>query len=480
MRTLLRSTTTAPGEIAPARPDMLQPPRDERRASSETPLLSDSKSPTSRRLFDLSNSILRYTVQESAAGVIAAEYWVMDDSSVSDGPKLRRPHGAWFLDAAFEAPPDGAEACAARFRSGAEDDAAATPCAVGVGLVGILYSAIGAGGVDWRDLAQMDEDPDLPTDEHVSNAKSWCGFVAGVGFDDGTGSGGSKGLMILYARATADLKSFQTEANANYLRACAGLCGSLATASRAARVLQRSKSQSSAHRKLSLLRTLTKAGWIGAAQLSNKKDDESGVASLWAWCQGELLAERARLYVRKFYGVGATPLAPSSWYQAGFSFVGALLTSIAILAVNGAMMRLSGDPISLGSLGAMMTMHFAAFNSPLAQPRNVLGGNIIAASIAFIYLRLPEFADYLHVGHLVRPWPYWLAAALAPATAIALMQKLGFTHPPAGAIALYVVTTQGLTWRWIFFPLVAGNSLCIFAAMTFNNLSTYRQYPIYW
>ena len=36
--------------------------------------------------------------------------------------------------------------------------------------------------------------------------------------------------------------------------------------------------------------------------------------------------------------------------------------------------------------------------------------------------------------------PKWLAASLAPATAIALSQRVNVLHPPAGAAALIFVT----------------------------------------
>ena len=78
----------------------------------------------------------------------------------------------------------------------------------------------------------------------------------------------------------------------------------------------------------------------------------------------------------------------------------------------------------------------------------------------------------------------WVAKALAPATAIAAMAKLGLTHPPAGAACFIYIsapaaaTNQG--WLFLLCPLLAGNIICCVMAMVINNLSDKRQYPLYY
>ena len=79
----------------------------------------------------------------------------------------------------------------------------------------------------------------------------------------------------------------------------------------------------------------------------------------------------------------------------------------------------------LGSYGALVAILFGAPNSSFAQPRAVIGSNMIAATIAVT-------THYLHV-------PKDAAVAIAPATAIAINQRLGLLHPPAGAAALIFV-----------------------------------------
>lgn len=50
----------------------------------------------------------------------------------------------------------------------------------------------------------------------------------------------------------------------------------------------------------------------------------------------------------------------------------------------------------------MWAMHYAAFNSPLAQPRSVIGGNAVAAVTALLYLEsvrtAPNTLFYMHLS----------------------------------------------------------------------------------
>lgn len=52
--------------------------------------------------------------------------------------------------------------------------------------------------------------------------------------------------------------------------------------------------------------------------------------------------------------------------------------------------------------GQMWAMHYAAFNSPLAQPRSVIGGNAVAAVTALLYLEsvrtAPNTLFYMHLS----------------------------------------------------------------------------------
>jgi CBS-domain-containing membrane protein len=68
-------------------------------------------------------------------------------------------------------------------------------------------------------------------------------------------------------------------------------------------------------------------------------------------------------------------------------------------------------------------------DAPLAQPRALFGGHfiggLVGVCITKLFLLLPTEERYTELQ--------WLAASLACATAIVLMQVTGTTHPPAGS-----------------------------------------------
>jgi len=73
----------------------------------------------------------------------------------------------------------------------------------------------------------------------------------------------------------------------------------------------------------------------------------------------------------------------------------------------------------IGSFGASAVLIYGAIQSPLAQPRNLMGGHIISAIIGVAVFKI-------FGGHLC------LALSLAVATAIAAMHATKTLHPPGG------------------------------------------------
>ena len=80
--------------------------------------------------------------------------------------------------------------------------------------------------------------------------------------------------------------------------------------------------------------------------------------------------------------------------------------------------------------------------------------------------------------------PQWVAVALVPATAIAINQRMGLLHPPAGAASLIFVSAgkriTDLGWMYVLMPLLVGNLVCCAMAAAINNLSKTRQYPVFY
>jgi CBS-domain-containing membrane protein len=116
--------------------------------------------------------------------------------------------------------------------------------------------------------------------------------------------------------------------------------------------------------------------------------------------------------------------------------------------------------------GASSVLLFGAPAAPFSQPRNVLGGHLIAALtgvIINILLGTSYFAIAVGVG-----------------LAIALMVKLNAVHPPAGATAFIGVTASGGNFLWVLNPVALGAIILIIVAVLVNNLDKKRNYPSYW
>jgi len=80
----------------------------------------------------------------------------------------------------------------------------------------------------------------------------------------------------------------------------------------------------------------------------------------------------------------------------------------------------------IGSFGASAVLVYGAIKSPLAQPRNLIGGHVISGLVGVACWQV--FGATL-----------WVAAALAVSLAIVAMLATKTLHPPGGATALIAV-----------------------------------------
>ena len=124
----------------------------------------------------------------------------------------------------------------------------------------------------------------------------------------------------------------------------------------------------------------------------------------------------------------------------------------------------------IGSFGASAVLLYGAILSPLAQPRNVVGGHLISAIIGVSIFRM--------LGDS------YVAAGLAVSLAIAAMIVTDTLHPPGGATALIAVigsdTVHDLGFLYIFVPVGLGALLLLLVALIVNNIPKTRRYPLYW
>lgn len=155
-----------------------------------------------------------------------------------------------------------------------------------------------------------------------------------------------------------------------------------------------------------------------------------------------------------------------------WSWVGAFLGISAVAWANWLVLTEGGDHLPLiGSMGASAVLVYGAPRSPLAQPRNLVGGHIVSALVGVACQQL--------LGHLPE-----LAGPVAVATAIALMQLTKTLHPPGGATALIAVAgseeIHRLGFLYVLAPVGLGALLLLLVALLVNNLPSTRRYPELW
>jgi CBS-domain-containing membrane protein len=175
-------------------------------------------------------------------------------------------------------------------------------------------------------------------------------------------------------------------------------------------------------------------------------------------------------YLRKMGGTTQSPPRVSLG-EIVWSWVGAFL-GISLVAFINYNYREGTDLILLvGSLGASAVLIYGALKSPLAQPRNFLGGHIISALIGVSAFKL--LAPHI-----------WLAAALAVATSLAVMHASRTLHPPGGATALIAVIggpkIHQMGYLYALCPVAAGAALMLLVALLVNNIPATRRYPEFW
>ena len=122
----------------------------------------------------------------------------------------------------------------------------------------------------------------------------------------------------------------------------------------------------------------------------------------------------------------------------------------------------------IGSFGASSVLIYGAIQSPLAQPRNLVGGHLVSAFIGVcVYKLVPD--------------PIWVSAPLAVSLSIVAMQMTKTLHPPGGATALIAVIgtpkIKALGFMYVLSPVLSGVLILLLVAIIANNLTKNRKYP---
>lgn len=151
-----------------------------------------------------------------------------------------------------------------------------------------------------------------------------------------------------------------------------------------------------------------------------------------------------------------------------WSFIGAFAGIGLIAFVQSHSLTQYENIFLIGSFGASSVLIYGAIQSPLAQPRNLIGGHLISAFIGVSIYKL--FPDII-----------WLTAPMAVALSIVAMQITKTLHPPGGATALIAVTgTPKITtlgYMYVLSPVLTGCLILFGVALIFNNITRNRKYP---
>lgn len=124
----------------------------------------------------------------------------------------------------------------------------------------------------------------------------------------------------------------------------------------------------------------------------------------------------------------------------------------------------------IGSFGASAVLIYGATNSPLAQPRNLIGGHLLSALIGVTIAK-----------HISSPDLLWLASALSVSISIVIMQITKTMHPPGGATALIAnigsEKIRNIGYFYVVSPVLSGVLILLIIALLINNIPNDRDYP---
>ncbi len=162
-------------------------------------------------------------------------------------------------------------------------------------------------------------------------------------------------------------------------------------------------------------------------------------------------------YFAKLYTKERSPLKVN-FKDSLIGLIGGFIT-IGLLAY---LTKETKTPWIIAPFGASCVLAFGAWNAPLSQPRNIIGGHIIATTIGILCYNL--------LGNTP------ISLALGVGISIFAMLLTKTTHPPAGADPL-VVIVAGSSWSFLIHPLILGCLVIVILAIIINNLSNVRKYP---
>ena len=177
-------------------------------------------------------------------------------------------------------------------------------------------------------------------------------------------------------------------------------------------------------------------------------------------------------FVEKAKGVPGAASPSTSLNDILFAGVGTFL-GIGTLSMIHYGLATIDETMILGSFGATSVLIFGAPAAPFSQPRNVIGGHLVAAFCGVCA------AQFIHIPFDMPQ----LAAPLAVSLACMSMMATRTVHPPAGGTALIAALGSTQLQEMGFYYLVPtafGATSLVCLGVLINNLHPNRAYPNYW
>lgn len=184
-----------------------------------------------------------------------------------------------------------------------------------------------------------------------------------------------------------------------------------------------------------------------------------------------MIERRLSDYLRKMRGTtrGSPPRVSNE--EIFWSWAGAFLGLASLSGLGSLFFKDNDLMLMIGSFGASAILIYGAVRSPLAQPRNLLGGHILSATLGVVCWKCFQNTP-------------WLAQSLAVSSSLVLMHATRTLHPPGGATALIAVIgspdIHSLGFWYVLLPCTAGPLIMLVVAIIVNNIPSSRRYPEIW
>lgn len=150
-----------------------------------------------------------------------------------------------------------------------------------------------------------------------------------------------------------------------------------------------------------------------------------------------------------------------------WSFLGSFLGIGLIAFIQSVYLSENDNLFLIGSFGASSVLIYGVIQSPLAQPRNLIGGHIVSAIIGVtVFQLLPNIV--------------WLTASLAVSLSIIAMQYTKLcTHRRCDSFdcSYRFWKIKALGYLYVIFPVLTGVIILLLIALIINNMTSQRKYP---